>query len=126
MTLFTRTEWTAPPVAHGVEPRWSATGDEGGPASRERRRPDPRVVYGSMTMVQLYVPGTRSVAEAEMSSPGPPLATPHSMVDDVPPAIWESTETLRLVSGTLLKLTCSASFRRVKQSALLLTSTVWL
>ena len=77
--------------------------------------------YGSMTTVQTYVPGCRSLADAVMSSPGPAETTLQSMVEDVPPGTWLSTDTLRLVSGVLAKFSVSPAYGSPSQVAKLST-----
>ena len=67
--------------------------------------------YGSMTTVQVYVPGSRlSIASVGFSAKSPLLelfGSSQSIVDFVPPVTCEVTETSRSVSGVLLKLTVS-------------------
>jgi hypothetical protein len=65
--------------------------------------------YGSTTMAQVKVPGSRSLAVTEPSPPGPvepeatmvPLASTQTIVDAVPPSICELTNVVMSVSGVL-------------------------
>src|SRR5712692_6700752 len=67
--------------------------------------PVPLLRYGSMTMVQVYVPGTSPVALTDTGSPdGAEPAEPQSIVEFVAPGTCEVTVTDRSVSGESLKL----------------------